>query len=106
VVPADRHRLFEPLKFEAVTESPLDSRANVLAIGRGSGDVFESLTVTNNVLDGGIGSCTSIQPFNSSSDFSSVQTTVCNAEWLEHESRPARGAAPLLTEDESVLGAP
>lgn len=100
VQPTDE-RLREPIKFKALTASPLNSRTNVLAIGDGL-DVLEALQAQTTVLDGGIRLVYIDPPFNTQVNFRQYNDTMQRSMWLSMIRDRLAALQPFLAEDASI----
>lgn len=94
-------RLVKPLKFEQLSERPLNVRANVLAIGDGL-DVLEALSTHTTVLNGGIRLVYIDPPFNTQVNFRQYNDTMQRPMWLSMMRDRLAALRPLLAEDGSV----
>jgi adenine-specific DNA-methyltransferase len=100
-VPQTDRRLLTPLKFEQLTTSPLNARANVLAIGDGL-DVIEALTSRTTALDGGVRLVYIDPPFNTQVNFRQYNDTMQRPMWLSMMRDRFASLRPHLAEDASV----
>ncbi len=100
-VQPDDARLFAPLKFDQLTDRPLDAGANVLAVGDGM-DVLEVLASRTSVLDGGIRLVYIDPPFNTQGNFRQYNDAMDRPMWLSMMRDRLAGLRPLLAEDASV----
>ncbi len=100
VQPAD-DRLLMPLKFEALTDGPLDARTNVLVAGDGL-DALEALAAHTRALDGGIRLVYIDPPFNTQGSFRQYNDAMNRPMWLSMMRDRLAALRPLLSEDASV----
>lgn len=100
VQPSDR-RLLKPLGFEQFTAAPLNSHANVLAIGDGF-DVLEVLATQTKVLSGGIRLVYIDPPFNTQVNFRQYNDSMHRPMWLSMMRDRLQALRPHLAEDASV----
>ncbi|MEE4897067.1 site-specific DNA-methyltransferase [Pseudomonas alliivorans] len=94
-------RLCEPFDVQALTNHPIDSQTNVLAIGDGL-DVLEALRQRTSVLDGGIRLVYIDPPFNTQVDFRQYRDTMNRSMWLSMMRDRLIAIRPLLADDASI----
>lgn len=94
-------RLGEPFDVQALTNHPIDSQTNVLAIGDGL-DVLEALRQRTSVLDGGIRLVYIDPPFNTQVDFRQYRDTMNRSMWLSMMRDRLIAIRPLLADDASI----
>lgn len=97
----DEPRLLVPLKFDPITDRPLEAGANVLAVGDGL-DVLEVLASRTSVLEGGIRLVYVDPPFNTQVNFRQYKDCMDRPMWLSMIRDRLSALRPLLAEDASV----
>lgn len=100
-VQPDDPRLLMPLRFDPLTDRPLDASANVLAIGDGL-DVLEVLASRTSVLEGGIRLVYIDPPFNTQANFRQYNDAMERPMWLSMMRDRFAALRPLLAEDASI----
>lgn len=100
VQPTDR-RLLKTVTLELLTERPLNSKSNVMAIGDGL-DVLEALKNQSSVLNGGIRLVYIDPPFNTQVNFRQYNDSMQRAMWLGMMRDRLAALRPLLSGDASI----
>jgi adenine-specific DNA-methyltransferase len=95
------HRLRDPLDLEKITKRPLNSRANVLAVGDGA-DILEALNEKSSFFEGGIRLVYIDPPFNTNADVRHYNDTINRAMWLSMMRDRLMALRPLLADNASV----
>jgi adenine-specific DNA-methyltransferase len=90
-----------PLLFEPLTNTKLDRRKNVLAVGDGL-DVLEALSRETTVLNGGIRLVYIDPPFNTQVNFRQYKDTMKRSMWLSMLRDRLKALRPHLTDDSSI----
>jgi adenine-specific DNA-methyltransferase len=94
-------RLQNSLKFEPLTNNPLDGRTNVLAIGDGL-DALDALTTGTTIFQGGIRLVYIDPPFNTQVNFRHYRDTMNRSMWLSMMRDRLIALRPLLSDDSSI----
>ena len=97
----DDSRLLRPLKFERISEGPLESQSNVLAIGDGM-DVLEALQANTSFLSSGVRLVYIDPPFNTQINFRQYNDSMQRAMWLSMMKDRLSAVKPFLSADASV----
>jgi adenine-specific DNA-methyltransferase len=100
VKPTDQ-RLGKPLKFTQLSDGPVTSASNIVAVGDGL-DVIESLNANTSALSGGIRLVYIDPPFNTQVNFRQYSDSMVRSMWLSMMRDRLAALKPLLSADASI----
>lgn len=94
-------RLERPLKSVQLSDGPITSASNIVAVGDGL-DVIEALRDTSPTLDGGIRLVYIDPPFNTQVNFRQYNDSMLRSMWLSMMRDRLNALKPLLADDASI----